>query len=214
MAAMLDDGRKVSERRGYSVYSGFCGGAPVSVATSGVGAPSLAIVVEELGQCGARTFVRVGSCAAISELVSVGDIVVAHAAVCDEGTSRYYVPANFPPVASPRVVAALTTAGRRTDTPVQIGVTRSTDSFYEGERKSEIIDLWRSLGVLTFEMETSALFTIASARGWEAGSILVAGSNLLSGESTYQGDRLEEFRTGQARMLAIAISAAGELSRG
>ncbi len=117
-------------------------------------------------------------------------------------------------MASPRVVSALTAAARRAGTSVQIGMTRSTDSFYEGERKSEIIDLWRSLGVMTFEMETSALFTIASARGWEAGSIVVAGSNLVSGESTYQGDRLEEFRTGQERMLVIALSAAGELSRG
>ncbi len=97
MAGMLDDVRKVSERRGYCVYRGSRDGAALSVATSGVGAPSLAIVVEELGACGARTFMRVGSCAAISESVSVGDIVIAHAAVCDEGTSRYYAPANFPP---------------------------------------------------------------------------------------------------------------------
>lgn len=212
MAGMLEDPRKVSDRRGYSVYRGTYAGRPLSVATSGVGSPSLAIAVEELGACGARTFLRVGSCAAISERVAVGDIVVAHAAACDEGTSRYYAPINFPPVATPRVVQALLDSARRVATRVQIGMTRSTDSFYEGERKSEVIDLWRQLGVLTFEMESSALFTVASAKGWEAGSILVAGSNLLSGESTYRGDRLEEFRAGQEKMIVVALSAAADLA--
>jgi uridine phosphorylase len=214
IAGRLEGIQRVSDRRGYAVYSGQYEGAPLSVATSGVGAPSLSIVVEELGACGARTFLRVGSCAAISERVSVGDIVVVHAAVCDEGTSRYYAPANFPPVAAPRVVQAMLAAACRTGTRVNLGMTRSTDSFYEGERKTEIIDLWRGLGVLTFEMETSALFTVAATRGWEAGSIVVAGSNLVSGESTYRGERLDEFRTGQDNMLSIALSAAAELTHG
>jgi uridine phosphorylase len=212
MAGMMQNTDRVGSRRGYAVYTGEYGGTRLSVATSGVGSPSLAIAVEELGACGSRTFLRVGSCAAIADRVAIGDIVIVHAAVCDEGTSRYYAPTNFPPVGSPRVVQALLSAANRLRTATEIGMSRSTDSFYEGERKLEIIELWRKLGVLTFEMETSALFTIAAVRGWEAGSIVVAGSNLVSGEATYAGHRLEEYAAGQERMLEVALSAAVDLA--
>lgn len=214
IAAALESAERVGAKRGYAVYSGTYEGARLSIATSGVGAPSLAIAVEELGACGARTFMRVGSCASIAEGVAVGDVVVAHAAVCDEGLSRYYAPPNLPPVASPRVVAAQMAAAERLGVPVHVGLARSTDSFYEGERTADVIERWSALGVLAFEMETSALFTVAAVRGWEAGSILVPGSNLVTDVATYRGEATEEFRLGQDRMMAVALAAAAILARG
>src|SRR5438552_9766365 len=121
----------------------------------------MSIAIEELAASGVRTFIRAGSCASINERVRVGDIAIAHGAVRDEGTSPYYAPMNYPAVASPRVVRALTDAAEELGLAARVGLTRSTDSFYEGERKVEIIDRWRALGVLTFEMESSALFTVA-----------------------------------------------------
>jgi uridine phosphorylase len=159
MEGCLDETRKVGDARGYLVCTGTSDGRPVTVATSGVGSPSMAIAVEELAACGARTFIRVGSCASITERLPVGGIMVATAAVCDEGTSRYYAPANFPPVASLTVVNALVDAASALEVPVALGMTRSTDSFYQGERRASIVERWRQLGVLTFEMETSCLFT-------------------------------------------------------
>jgi uridine phosphorylase len=172
----------------------------------------MSIAVEELGACGASTFIRVGSCAAISPEVPVGGVAVVHAAVSDEGTSRYYAPVNFPPVASLAVVNALVDAAARLGVGVAVGMTRSTDSFYEGERRAEIIDQWRRLGVLAFEMETSCLFTVAAYHGWSAGSIICAGSNLLTGDATYQGQRVDEFHAGQDDMLRIALEAAAALA--
>jgi uridine phosphorylase len=208
LAGMLDSCGKVGDRRGYSVFTGTYRGSSVSVATSGLGSPSVSIAVEELGACGARTFIRVGSCASISPKVPVGGVAIAHAAVSDEGTSRYYAPVNYPPVASPRVVQALTAAAGEMGLDVAVGLTRSTDSFYEGERTVAIIDEWRTKGVLTFEMETSCLFTVAGVLGWDAGSILCAGSNLLTGEATYKGDCVEAFAAGEAAMLTISLAAA------
>ena len=66
--------------------------------------------------------------------------------------------------------------------------------------------------VLTFEMETSCLFTVAAKLGLEAGSIVCVGSNLLTGEATYQGAGLDDFNTGQERMLRIALAAANALA--
>ncbi len=218
MATMLEDAEQVGQRRGYAVYTGTLGGAgtlggePISVATSGVGSPSMAIAVEELAACGASTFIRVGSCAAVSLKLPVGGLAIASGAVCDEGTSGYYAPANFPPVANYRVLTALVRAAERQGVSAEVGLTRSTDSFYAGERLPEIIERWSSLGVLTFEMETSALFTVAASLGCEAGSVLCVGSNLISGEATYQGRMLDEYRAGQQAMIEFALEAAADLA--
>ena len=213
MAGMLDGAERVGDRRGYTVFTGYLGRARLTVATSGVGSPSLAIAVEELAACGASCFIRVGSCAALSSRIPVGGIAVATGAVSDEGTSRYYAPQNFPPVATYRVTAALVAAAARHGTPVEVGLTRSTDSFYEGERTAEVIRRWKDLGVLAFEMETSCLFTVAAALGCEAGSVLCAGSDLLRGEATYLGERLEEYAVGQQTMLEFTVAAAADLAR-
>jgi len=212
MAEMLDEAEQVGDRRGFSVFSGAYRGSRLSVATSGVGSPSMAIAVEELAACGAATFIRVGSCAAISPSLPVGGLAVATGAVSDEGTSSYYAPTNFPPVATLRVVNALVDAAGQLGADVEVGLTRSTDSFYRGERTQEIIELWKSLGVLTFEMETSCLFTVAARLGCEAGSVLCVGSNLLTGKATYSGDHLKEYRAGQQRMLELAMLAASGLA--
>lgn len=214
MASMMEGAERVGDRRGYAVWTGGYRGSRVTVATSGVGSPSLSIAVEELGACGVRTFIRAGSCASIDERVPVGGVAIAHGAVRDEGTSPYYAPMNYPAVASPRVQRALEDAAADLGIDVAVGLTRSTDSFYEGERKAEIIERWRNLGVLTFEMETSALFTVAGAMGWEAGSLLVAGTNLVTGEATYNGERLDEYRLGQDQMLDLALAAAAALAAG
>ena len=214
MAGLLDDAERVGDRRGYAVFTGTLDGARLTVATSGVGSPSMAIAVEELAACGVSCLIRVGSCAALSPAMPVGGIAVATGAVSDEGTSRYYAPVNFPPVASHRVVSALVAAAARRGTPVEVGLSRSTDSFYEGERTVEVISRWKALGVLAFEMETSCLFTVAAALGCEAGSVLCAGTDLLSGEATYQGQCLDDYAAGQQAMLEFALTAAADLARG
>ncbi|QYG91033.1 nucleoside phosphorylase [Iamia sp. SCSIO 61187] len=211
MAALLDDAERVGDRRGYAVHTGRVDGVPVTVATSGVGSPSMAIAVEELGACGGRTFVRVGSCASLTPALPVGGVAVCTGAVRDEGTSGAYAPAGFPAVASVRVVNALVGAAAAEELPVEVGLTRSTDSFYAGERDEAIIDRWSSLGVLAFEMETSCLCTVAAVRGWEAGSIIVTGSNLVTGNATYRGEGLDAYASGQAAMLRTAVRAAAIL---
>ena len=120
--------------------------------------------------------------------IPIGDVVIGTAGVRDEGLSHTYAPPIYPAIADPDVVAALRATAEAEGTPYHLGLVRSTDSFYEGERKVEIIDQWRELRVLVFEMESSALFTVAMVRGLRGGSILVPGSNLVTGQkSTYQG---------------------------
>ena len=57
--------------------------------------------MEELIQCGADTFIRVGTCGGMALDVEGGDIVVATGAIRAEGTSKEYAPIEFPAVADP-----------------------------------------------------------------------------------------------------------------
>jgi uridine phosphorylase len=103
----FDEQREVSTARGYVIHSGKLSGVRVSVVGSGIGGPSTAIAVEELIALGARTFLRVGTCGSLQEHVKIGDTVISTAAVREEGTTRQYIPLEYPAVASWDVVQSL-----------------------------------------------------------------------------------------------------------
>lgn len=212
ICGLMTEVKEVGNKRGYAVYTGTYQDKAVTVASSGLGSPSVAIAVEELGVAGGRIFIRVGSCASCQPDVDVGDVIIAVAGVRDEGTSHYLAPAIFPAVAAYEVVFALSRSAEERGVKFHRGIVRSTDSFYDGERVSEIIDKWRRLNVLAFEMESSALFTVTTVLGYLSGSIIVPGTNLTSGVATYQGEAIEQYAEGMNRAIKIALSAAVRLS--
>ncbi|MGH2162253.1 uridine phosphorylase, partial [Enterococcus faecalis] len=80
-------------------YTGTLDGERVSVTSTGIGGPSASIALEELVNCGADTFVRVGTCGGMQTEICAGDLVIATGAVRMEGTSREYAPIEYPAVA-------------------------------------------------------------------------------------------------------------------
>jgi uridine phosphorylase len=153
----------------------------VSVTSTGIGGPSTAIAVEELCSLGAHTLVRVGTCGGMQAGQRRGDLVIAQAAVRDEGTSRQYAPIDWPAVAHLDVVDALRQAAGAAAATAHVGVVQSKDSFYgemEPARMPVSADLlarweaWTRLGVLASEMECATLFTVAVTRGARAGAVL------------------------------------------
>src|SRR5438094_156632 len=99
IARLLDSPRLIARNREYTTYTGTLGGRAVSVCSTGIGSPSTAIAVEELSAIGATTFIRVGTTGSIQRDVHFGDLVIATAAVRDEGTTPSYVPMSYPAVA-------------------------------------------------------------------------------------------------------------------
>ena len=77
------------------------------VCSTGIGGPSTAIAVEELAALGVHTFIRIGTCGAMQEEILGGDVVIATAAVRQDGTTREYAPLEFPAAANFDAVAAL-----------------------------------------------------------------------------------------------------------
>ena len=179
IAEHLDDARPVADSREFVTYTGYLEGEKVSVTSTGIGGASASIAMEELFKCGADTFVRMGTCGGIALPVMGGDVVVATGAVRMEGTSREYAPIEFPAVADFNVAFALRNACEKLGYRYHMGVVQCKDSFY-GQHEPEIMpvsyellekwEAWKRLGVLASEMESAALFTVASHLGARAGS--------------------------------------------
>ena len=101
----------LSENRGLHSYLCQAADGPTFVAaTSGMGAPSLSIVVNELVAVGIRTIIRVGTSGGIAEQVKAGDLVISSAALCRQGAANDIAPPEYPAAADPHVTVALAQA--------------------------------------------------------------------------------------------------------
>jgi uridine phosphorylase len=111
VARLWDEARHVATNREYVTWTGTYRGVPVSCTSTGIGAPSTSIAVEELARVGATTFLRIGTCGTFLDHVQVGDMAIFDSAVRLDGASRAYAPIEFPAVASHDVVTACIRAG-------------------------------------------------------------------------------------------------------
>ena len=186
IAAYFDDPVLIVDNREYVTYTGTLDGVKVSVTSTGIGGPSAAIAMEELYRCGADTFVRIGTCGGMQPEVKSGDVVVATGAIRMEGTSREFAPLEFPAVADLTVTNALVNAAKQKGCPFHTGVVQCKDSFYgqhEPETKPVSYELmnkweaWKRLGCLASEMESAALFVVASYLHVRVGSCFLVVAN-------------------------------------
>ena len=181
IARYFEAPKQIAQNREYTLWTGRLDGVSVAVCSTGIGGPSAAIALEELVECGADTFIRVGTSGGIVDEVCGGDIVIATAAIRQEGTSREYLPIEFPAAADFSVVAALREAAVRLGLTHHIGVIQSKDSFYGEIRPAqqpvaeELLakwKAWKAAGALTSEMETAALFIVAQVLHVRCGAVL------------------------------------------
>lgn len=201
IAAYLDNPVKVAENREFVTYTGELDGEKVSVCSTGIGGPSAAIAMEELVKCGADTFVRVGTCGGISEEPLPGDIIIATAAVRQEGTTLHYMPIEFPAAANAEVLMELIKTAGELNMRYHVGIVQSKDSFYgqhEPERMPvapELLDkwnAWKQAGVLASEMETAALFVAASVLHVRCGAVFLMIWNQERDKSGYESEMVSD----------------------
>jgi uridine phosphorylase len=219
IAGFLDDAHKVASYRGYVTYTGKAGGVEISACSTGIGCPSAAIAMEELIKIGADTFIRVGTTGALVPQLDSGDIVVATGAVRWEGTSKTYVPLEYPAVASYEVVNALLRAADELHVNVHPGIIISSDAFYGGN--DEVLRRFGEANVLAIEMESSLMFTLASVRGMRAGSICTVDGNIFkgSGKGEFEpgersGEQADRVQRSIEDEISVAIRAVQLLDEG
>ncbi|MCS6839534.1 MAG: nucleoside phosphorylase [Roseiflexus sp.] len=217
----LRDARLLSENRGLHSYVGALpNGAPILSATSGMGAPSLSIVVNELVQVGIRTIIRVGTSGSIQPHIPPGSIVISSAALCRQGAADDIAPREFPAAADPFVTVALIEAARAEGIQHFVGVTASVDTFYEGQERTEsanphllrwlrgITEEYRRLNILNYEMEAGTLFKMGLVYGFAAGCVCGVVAQRTASEAIVA----ERKAVAVERAIAVAVRAAMRLT--
>lgn len=233
ISAKWDSFREVIRVREYVVHVGEKDGVPMTAASTGIGAPSTAIIMEELANVGAHTFIRVGNSGAIADHIELGDYVISTGAVRDEGTSKSYVAPEYPAVAHYEVVNALVGSAKARQARFHTGIVVSVDGFYSrnkvyGPDKQELLSManggkytqswmnqyardWKNARVLNVEMESGTVFTLANLFGLRAGTICTVSDRT---PWSSPGQDALSLDTNMAGCIDIAIDAVIRLAKG
>lgn len=206
----FDDPHEVAHRGGYLTFSGTLEGVPVTVTSTGIGGPAMALAVEELSECGADTFIRVGSCASSSLVSKIGDVIIPRGAVRMEGTGDYFLPREFPAVPNYQLFRYLEQAASQSGFPYNTGVTITKDSFYtEAAPETKPVhdelafrwDSYERAGATSTSMECAPLFLLGSAKGLRCASTMICATNY----QTYSNDKQDYPAAWERRAIKVAI---------
>lgn len=210
IATYLDNAKYLGTNREYTSWVGELEGEKVLVMSTGMGGPSTAIGVEELVMTGVDTFIRIGTCGGMSTKVIGGDIVIANGAIRSEGTTREYMPIEYPAISDFDVTTALVGASKSLGKTYHTGVVQCKDSFYGQHDPNRMPvsymlnnqwEAWIKSGCLASEMESATLFAVSSVLGVKAGCVL---SVVWNQEREKQGlDNPKNHDTSEAIKVAV-----------
>lgn len=175
-----DEAKNVANNRGLPVWTGKYKGHPISIASTGMGAPSAAIVIEELINIGAKKFIRIGTCGALKKEINPGDLIIPTAALRAEGTTKEYEENDDLTFADQELAALLQSSAKEKEFVYWTGVNRTHDAFYEpvenmikcGKMFEKRYAKESGLSLVSSEMECSAVFFLAALRGVRAATVL------------------------------------------
>jgi uridine phosphorylase len=203
--ALLHEPRMFNHNRGLWGYSGdaLTDGRPLTIQSTGMGGPSAAIVVAELCDLGATSLLRVGTCGAIADGPQLGAIVVVRETLAADGTSRA-LGGGERIAPSPGLLERLRAAAAQEPGDPSGVLAACTDLFYDPREGIE--HTWARAGASVVEMETATLFALATARGVEAGALLIVSDLLFPARRRIADEALaaSELRLGELAMAALS----------
>jgi purine-nucleoside phosphorylase len=205
----LSDARRVSNLRAEPGFTGTWRGHPISIQSTGIGAPSMAIYVHELLDAyRARTLIRIGTCGGLSEKVGLRSLVISVAAGGDSTINRQlFQPFDYAPCADFALLRLAADRAKARGVVHFVGQTVSSDVFYHPDGMKRLARLIQH-GVIAIDMETSTLYTLAARFSARALSILTVVDNMVTGEETALSERQELFRPMVELALEVAVAAA------
>ena len=183
----------------FLAYTATVDEVPISVISHGIGGPSVATVLQELGH--PRILVRFGSCSVLKKEPLPGESAICTAACCYDGTSDIWLPLGFPAAADSLVTQALIASAAALRQKYHVGVGVTTADFYGGQgrpdadghldpvlqaRHEKVIQL----GALCYDMEAATVLAWAQAKKVPAGVILAIYGNRITNELEIQGDEM------------------------
>jgi len=177
----LDNIKHIGFFREYNTYTGTYKGLPITISSTGIGAPSAAIAMEEMYDCGMTIAVRMGTIMALNEDL-LGQYVVPIGSVRGEATSDTYVEKGYPAVADLDLVASISKTIRAHGARVDNGINATFDGYYSQMKESrlskhrqlEFESLFEQLvknKVTGIDMESSCLLVLGRLMGVKTASV-------------------------------------------
>ena len=187
--------------RGMLGFTGTYKGKRISVQGTGMGIPSISIYITELMKdYGVKTLIRVGSAGSYQEDVKIRDIVVALSTSTDSNiNNRRFKGASFAPTVNFDLLSKVLKTAEEKNIKIKAGNILTSDEFYNDD--PTYFKKWAEFGVLAVEMETAALYTLASKYKAKALSILTISDSLVSPEITSSEEREKTFN----EMIELAL---------
>lgn len=188
-------------------YTGNYKGKRISVQSSGMGVPSMGIYSMELYRdYDVDTIIRVGSAGAISDSLSMGDVVIGMGLCTDSAyVSQYDLLGTYTPVADFGLVKLASEIMEERGVSYQTGVILTSDLFYTDEK--DAVAKWKKMNVLCVEMESLALYCNAVRLGKKALTMLTISDLPLRGEAMGADERRTSFTVMLEAALRLAEKA-------
>lgn len=197
----LEDVVCYTEVRGMLGFTGTYKGKKVSVQGTGMGVPSISIYVFELMNFyGVKNLIRVGTCGSMQEDVKLRDVVIAMSASTDSAVNKLrFNGMDYAPTANFDLLRRAWEKSGELGISAKVGNVLTSDTFYNDDDKGW--KKWAEYGVLTAEMETAALYTLAAKFKVNALSLLTVSDSIVTGESTSSEERQTTFN----QMIEVAL---------
>lgn len=183
VASLWDEAHFVADNREHVTWTGTYKGMPITCTSTGMGCPSTAIAMEELARCGAKTFLRMGTCLGISPKVHPGDFIIFDSACRFDGTTRGYAPLEYPAVADHEVVEGAIQAAKELELTYHVGTSRCVDACFTNRPDQDSFGGYRlhswdhfisdlqAMKVVAGDMESSAVMVLSRLWGLRGGAV-------------------------------------------
>jgi uridine phosphorylase len=180
-----------------TMYSVDAGGSPCGLIARTIGGPYAVLIAEQLLAAGARLIVGITSAGRVAPSLPLPCIVVATAAIRDEGTSHHYLPPTEKIECPTAIASALVRELHALGIGVEEGLVWTTDAPYR--ETATQLEHWAMRGVLAVEMQAASLFAFATAQGANV-AVVARVSNAVDhlGEQFDTGTHRDGFQVIQA----------------
>lgn len=180
LARTLEDPKLVTSKRGFFTYTGRYKGEDITIATHGIGAPSVAIVIEELAMLGAKVFVRFGTAGTFNPEVELGDFIMPNSASHQSGGiyKLYFTGKETKPSPDRELLKALKRSFKRNGLRFHTGKVFSTDAFYAEDEN--FLQKHSEKKEIAVDMECAMLFRLSSMKGLRSAAVLAVSDSLAA----------------------------------
>jgi len=199
IVANWNDVVDVAHSRHYISKRGVYKGMEQGTTSTGIGALSAEICINELSKIGVHTMLRVGSTGCISENFDHGDLIIPVACITQDGTSECYFEPRYPSFADPIMVMALVEACERLGFRYGLGLEYTAGSFYMGQGRplydgddsywpswaENIMPDIEQKHVTVLEMDTSGQFVVGYLHNVRMAAILTVVAARKKGSFAY-----------------------------